>query len=126
MVFPMFSSNAGGAPSSLDFGNTASALSTATLTNAGNTEAWPYVVFAGPAPSFSIVIDGNTVTYNQPIPAGQTVTIDYATGLATLSGGVDRTAQLTARNFSSVTSSSQVTLSASSGTATITVADMWR
>lgn len=128
LSFPLFVPASGTyvSPGALDFGSTAVATSSATLTNSGNSPAWPLVVVSGPVSSFTIILDGNAVTYGQTIPSGQSVTIDYKSGLATLTGGVDRTYALTARNFSSVTSTSQVLYSASSGTATVTVADMSR
>lgn len=128
LVFPMFNVAAGtyAVPGVADFGSTAVTASTGTLTNVGNAPAWPVVSVTGPCPSFTVIIDGNTVTYGQAIPAGQTVTIDYRTGLATLTGGLDRTAQLGLRQFSAVTNTSSVLFSAASGTAAVTVADMWR
>jgi hypothetical protein len=107
----------------LDFGVTGVGSASGTLTNVGNTPAWPVVVITQPG---SISIDGFTVTYAQAIPAGQTVTIDYKAGTATLTGDIDRTTQLTVRQFSPVTSTSSVFFSAASGTATLTVADIWR
>jgi hypothetical protein len=107
----------------LDFGVTGVGSASGTLTNVGNTPAWPVVVITQPG---SIIIDGFTVTYAQAIPAGQTVTIDYKAGTATLTGDIDRTTQLTVRQFSPVTSSSSAFFSAASGTATLTIADIWR
>jgi hypothetical protein len=107
----------------LDFGVTGVGSASGTLTNAGNTPAWPVVVITQPG---SIIIDGYTVTYAQAIPAGQTVTIDYKAGTATLTGDIDRTTQLTVRQFSPVTSSSSAFFSAASGTATLIIADIWR
>jgi hypothetical protein len=107
----------------LDFGATGVGSASGTLTNVGNTPAWPVVVITQPG---SIIIDGFTVTYAQAIPAGQTVTIDYKAGTATLTGDIDRTTQLTVRQFSPITSSSSVFFSAASGTATLTIADIWR
>ena len=128
LSYPLFVPASGTyvSPGALDFGSTAVATSSATLTNSGNSPAWPVVVVTGPAPSFTIILDGNTVAYGQAIPAGQTVTIDYKSGLATLTGNLDRTYALTARNFTAVTVTSSVLYSASSGTATVTVADMSR
>lgn len=122
MTFPLFTA----VPKVLDYGTTGVSTSTATLTNAGNTPAWPLAVVAGPAPGFSIIIDGNLVTYTDTVPAGQTVTVDYEAGTATLTGGLDRTIKLSSRQFSAVTSSSSVFFSAASGTATLTIADFWR
>lgn len=115
-------------PGVLDFGATATASSSGVLTNAGNTPAWPVAVVTGPVPStgFTITIDNNTVTYNQAIPAGQSVTVDYQSGTALLTGGIDRTYALTARQFSPVTSSSPVFFLATTGSAVITTADIWR
>jgi hypothetical protein len=107
----------------LDFGVTGVGSASGTLTNVGNTPAWPVVVITQPG---SIIIDGFVVTYAQAIPAGQTVTIDYKAGTATLTGDIDRTTQLTVRQFSPVTSTSSVFFSAASGTATLTIADIWR
>lgn len=112
---------------SMDYGSTVLSGSSAILTNSGNTPAWPVVVINGPttAPA-TVIIDGNQVTYSQTIPSGQSVTIDYKVGSATLTGGVDRTYALTSRNFSAVSTSSAVLYSATSGTVTATVADLWR
>jgi hypothetical protein len=129
LVFPMFSPAAGTyvQPGAADFGSTTTAASSATLTNSGNSVAWPVVVIAGPTTlPCTVTLDGNAVTYSQPIPAGQTVTIDYKTGRATLTGGVDRTYALTSRLFSAVSASSYVFFSADGGNATVTVADMSR
>lgn len=114
-------------PGALDFGSTVVASSGSTLTNAGNSPAWPVAVLTGPttAPA-TVIIDGNQVTYSQIIPAGQSVTVDYKTGRATLTGGIDRTYALTARAFSPVAATSAVFYSAIDGTAAVTVADIWR
>ena len=129
LVFPMFNVVAGTyvVPGVADFGSTVTSSASAVLTNSGNTVAWPIATIAGPtiAPA-TIIIDGNAVTYSQPIPAGQMVTIDYKSGRAGLTGGVDRTYALTSRMFSPVSSSSPVFFSADGGSATVTVADMSR
>jgi hypothetical protein len=119
MTFPLFAA----VFDVLDFGVTGVSSASGTLTNAGNTPAWPVVVITQPG---SIIIDGFVVTYAQAIPAGQTVAIDYKAGTATLTGDIDRTTQLTVRQFSPVTSTSSVFFSAASGTATLTIADIWR
>lgn len=122
MTFPLFTA----VYDVLDYGTTGTSPASGSLSNAGNTPAWPYVVVTGPVSGFSIVIDGNTVTYTDTVPAGQTVTIDYKSGYATLTGGVDRTTKLSSRQFSPVTATSSAFFSAASGTAAITVADLWR
>jgi hypothetical protein len=122
MTFPLFAA----VPGVLDFGPTGVSSASGTLTNAGNSPAWPVVIVSGPCPGFTVLIDGNAVTYADTIPAGQAVTVDYKTGYATLTGGVDRTAKLTSRQFSPVTSSSSVFFSANTGTAAVTTADIWR
>lgn len=119
MTFPLFAA----VPNVLDFGTTGVGSASGTLTNVGNTPAWPVVVITAPG---TIIIDGNSVTYTQAIPAGQTVTIDYKAGTATLTGNLDRANQLSVRQFSAVTSTSSAFFSAASGTATLTVADIWR
>jgi hypothetical protein len=128
LTFPLFAPASGTytSPGALDFGATATGSSSGTLTNAGNTPAWPVVVVSGPCTGFSVILDGNIVTYAQAIPAGQTVTLDYRAGTATLTGNIDRTYALTARQFSSVAASSSVFYSAATGNATVTVADIWR
>ena len=129
LVFPMFNVVAGVyvAPGVADFGSTVTSSASGLLTNSGNTGAWPVVVISGPTTvPATVTIDGNTVTYSQPIPAGQAVTIDYKTGYATLTGNVDRTYALTSRLFSPVSSSSAVFFSADGGYATVTVADVSR
>lgn len=122
MVFPLFNN----ATKVLGFGTTGVSPSSGTLTNAGNTPAWPYVVVTGPAPGFSIIIDNQVVTYTDTVPAGQSVTIDYETGSAALTGDLDRTIKLSSRQFSPVTATSSVFFSAASGSASITIADLWR
>ncbi|AAT90051.1 phage-related protein [Leifsonia xyli subsp. xyli str. CTCB07] len=122
LSFPLFQA----VSTVLDFGVTGLSSAAGTLTNAGNTPAFPYVVVTGPVSGFSIVIDGNTVTYTDTVAAGQTLTIDYRTGYATLTGGVDRTTRLSSRQFSAVTSTSSVFFSAAAGVAAITIADLWR
>ena len=128
LQFPLFVPAVGAyaSPGSLDFGSTVVAASSAQLTNSGNTNAWPVVTVAGPCPSFTITMDGNNVTYGQALQAGQAVTVDYKTGLATLTGNVDRTYALTSRQFSPVTSLSTLFFSASAGTAIVTIADVSR
>jgi len=136
LVFPMFAPNVGAYTppnAGADYGSTTVAASSATITNAGNSQAWPYVVVSGPCPGFTVKVDGNLVSYPQAIPAGQTVTVDYATGLATLTGNIDRSYSFTSRQFSSVppavagvAGSSSVFFTATTGTATITVADVTR
>lgn len=129
LLFPMFGQGTGtAANAAADFGSTAAATSSGTLSNSGNTPAWPVVVVSGPVANFTINLDGNLVTWTDTIPAGQTLTIDYSTGLATLTGGVDRTYSLTSRAFSAVPSqgTSTVFFTASTGTATVTVADVSR
>lgn len=129
LVFPMFNVASGTyvVPGVADFGSTIVSSSSGVLTNSGNTPAWPVVVITGPTTvPATIQVDGNAVTYSQPVPAGQTVTIDYKTGRATLTGAVDRTYALTSRMFSAVSSSSSVFFSADGGSATVTVADVSR
>ena len=129
MVFPLFAPASGTyvQPGALDFGSTTVSSSSGILTNSGNSPAWPIVVLNGPTTvPATIQIDGNAVTYSQPIPAGQTLTIDYKSGRATLTGNVDRTYALTSRQFSAVSSTSSVFYSADGGNATVTVADMSR
>lgn len=129
LVFPLFAPASGGyvQPGALDFGSTSTSSWSGTLTNSGNTPAWPVVVIAGPTTvPATILIDSNPVTYGQVVPAGQAVTIDYKTGRATLTGGVDRTYALTSRMFSAVSSSSPVFFNADGGSATVTIADVSR
>lgn len=129
LKFPMFTQLAStNANVGADFGSTAVASSSGTLTNSGNAQAWPVVVVTGPVTNFTINLDGNLVTWNDTVPSGQTLTIDYATGLATLTGGIDRTYSLTSRAFSAVLAggTSTVFFTASTGTATVTVADVSR
>ena len=129
LVFPMFNVVAGVyvVPGVADFGSTTTSTAAGVLTNSGNTPAWPVVVISGPTTiPATVTIDGNAVTYSQPVPAGQTVTIDYKTGRATLTGNVDRTYALTSRMFSAVSSSSSVFFSADGGSATVIVADVSR
>lgn len=130
--FPLFLPYSGSG-TYLDFGTTSQAATSATLTNAGNTPARPYVTVSGPIlGGFTVAIDGHPVTYSADLASGDIVTIDYATGRATLSSGgsaaVDRTYLLTARNFTSIPAggSSTVTFGAASGTCTVTTADLWR
>jgi len=129
LVFPMFGEGVGVVLNpGADYGSTATAISSGTLTNAGNAPAWPVVVVTGPVTNFTVTVDGNLVTWTDTVPAGQTLTIDYSTGLATLTGGIDRTYSLTSRAFSAVPAggSSFVFFTASTGTATVTVADVSR
>lgn len=133
LSFPLFAPASGTytSPGALDFGFTASGSSSpslATLTNTGNSPAWPVVVLGASSAPVSVVIDGNYVTYGAAIPSGSSVTIDYKAGTATISGGVDRTYALTARNFTPVTSSSSAIFVAapSSAACTITTANVWR
>lgn len=129
LAFPLFTPASGSyvQPGFLDFGSVAVSSSSGTVTNSGNTPAWPVVVLSGPTTvPATILIDGNAVTYSQPIPAGQSVTIDYKSGYAFLTGNVDRTYALTSRMFSAVSYSSPVFYTADGGYATVTVADVSR
>jgi hypothetical protein len=134
LLFPMFGQGTGtAANAAADFGSTAAATSSGILTNAGNSPAWPVVVISGPVTNFTINIDGNLVTWTDTIPAGQTLTIDYSTGLATLTGGIDRTYSLSSRAFSAVPAASGVVpgqstvfFTATTGSAMVTIADVSR
>jgi hypothetical protein len=136
MVFPLLSWATGtyAVPGTIDFGSTATSSSGAILTNAGNADSWAYVVITGPCPGgFTVVLDGDSVTYSDDVPTGATVIIDYKSGTAQLvtgGGSVDRTYVLTARNFSPVPGESSATLqflfAATSGSAVVSNADMWR
>jgi len=129
MAFPLFTPATGTyvQPGFLDFGSSTVSGSGAILTNTGNTPAWPVVTLNGPTTiPATIQIDGNAVTYSQPIPAGQSVTVDYKSGYATLTGNVDRTYALSSRLFTAVSSSSPVFYTADGGNATVTIADVSR
>ena len=129
LVFPMFNVNAGtyAVPGVADFGSATTQSSSNVVTNAGNSVAWPVVVISGPTVvPCTVTVDGYAVTYSQPIPAGQALTIDYKSGRATLTGNVDRTYALTSRQFTAVSLTSSVFFSADGGSATVTVADMSR
>ena len=129
LVFPMFNVNAGTyvVPGVADFGSVATQTSSGLVTNAGNSAAWPVVTISGPTTlPCTITVDGYPVTYSQPIPSGQALTIDYKSGRATLTGNVDRTYALTSRQFTAVSLTSSVFFSADGGNATVTVADMSR
>lgn len=130
LVFPMFNVASGTyvVPGVADFGSTVVTSASATLTNAGNTPAWPVVTVPGPSAGFTVILDGNQVVYRTALQTSDSVSIDYATGLATLNGLVDRTTSLGLRQFSAVPAggSSSLFLSAASGTGQATTADMWR
>ena len=129
MAFPLFTPATGTyvQPGFLDFGSSTVSGSGAILTNTGNTPAWPVVTLNGPTTiPATIQIDGNAVTYSQPIPAGQSVTVDYKSGYATLTGNVDGTYALSSRLFTAVSSSSPVFYTADGGNATVTIADVSR
>ena len=126
MRFPLFT--VGGI---ISFGATGTSASTAVLQNAGNAPAWPLITMQGPCSGFTVTLDGNPVTYGAAIATGQSVTLDYATGRATLvatgaTPGVDRTYNLTSRRFSPVIATSTIALAADGGSATVTIADLWR
>lgn len=128
LVAPLGATAAGGV-GVLDAGLASSVSFSAALANAGNTAAWPSVTVSGPCPGgFTITVDGNAVTYGLDVLAGQTVTVDYLLGTATLGDGADRTYGLTARSFSPVQpgGASTVAFIAASGSAAVTTADMWR
>jgi hypothetical protein len=136
MVFPLFSFATGtyASPGVLDFGSSATSSSGAILTNTGNADAWPYVVVSGPiVGGFTLILDGQTVTYSDDVPSASTVIVDYKSGTAQLvtgGGSVDRTYKMTARNFTAVPAEESATLlllfSAASGSAVVSIADMWR
>lgn len=130
LVFPMFNVASGtyAVPGVADFGSTSTTASSATLTNAGNTPAWPVVTIPGPWSGGSVLMAGQAVTYTGTLQSGDSLVIDYSTGLATLNGTADRTSNLTSRQFSSVPAQGSVSVffSAASGTCQVTTADIWR
>jgi hypothetical protein len=136
LVFPVFK-RLSGPNGKADFGSTGSS-SSQTLTNVGNSDAWPYVTVtpptAGITTGFSITVAGHTVTYSGAIGSGQQVVLDSFAGTAglinagDLTSWVDRTYLLTARDWAPVPARSSASLSfyAAGGTAAATIADMWR
>lgn len=132
LVFPMFR-HIGGPNGVADFGS-AGAGTSVTLTNAGNSPAWPAVTVTGPCTGFSLVLDGHTVTYSGTIGTGQQVTVDWFDGTASLAPaglpavGVDRTPLLTARDFTAVPAGGRSSLGviAPGATAVAQIADIWR
>lgn len=130
--YPLFSQWDGNTEA-LDYAITKTGPSAATLSNAGNTDAWPVVAVSGPSTGgFTITLDGNTVTYGTALATTDVVTIDYGQGRAYLSSGgsagSDRTYLLTVRNFTPVPAgtSSQISFTATGGSATVTTVDAWR
>ncbi|MBW4033035.1 MAG: hypothetical protein HIU88_10265 [Acidobacteria bacterium] len=135
LVFPLFK-RLSGANGKLDFGSTG-ASSSQTLTNAGNSDAWPYVTVTPPAAGlsgFSITVAGHTVTYSGTVGNGQQVVLDAFAGTAGLINAgdptslADRTYLLTARDWAPIPARSSAVLAfyAAGGTAAATIADMWR
>lgn len=135
LVFPLFK-RLSGANGTLDFGSTGGTTSQ-TLSNAGNTDAWPYVLVTPPPAGlngFSVTVAGHTVTYSGTVGNGQQVVLDYYSGTAGLINAgdltslADRTYLLTARDWWPVParSSAVLALYAAGGTAAATIADMWR
>lgn len=132
LVFPLFTGVAG-PNGALDFGS-AGAGTSVTLTNAGNSPAWPTVTVTGPCTGFSLVLDGHAITYSGTIGAGQQVTVDWFDGTASLAPagqptlGVDRTTLLTARDFTAVPAGGKSSLGviAPGATAVAQIADIWR
>lgn len=75
-----------------------------TLTNAGNAPAWPTFEVRGPAPQgFAVqhVETGRRIVSTTFIPAPSSLIVNTANGMATLDG-VDRSGQLTVRQWSPV------------------------
>lgn len=131
LVFPMFSFASGAyivGEGVADYGSTSTVSSSATIWNVGNAPSWPTVHVMGPSAGFTLVMNGNEVAYNGTLASGDSVSIDYSTGLATLNGYADRTYLLTARQFSAVPANGQASLffSATAGICTVTNADIWR
>lgn len=130
--FPLFDP-AGADIAVLDFGAGGAASYAQVISNAGNTDAPPAAVATGPTAGFQVTINGRIVAYSDTLLAGDTVSLDWATGRAYLSvsgsAPVDRTYLLTARDFSGVIpagGSATVTFAGTGGTCAVTTADLWR
>jgi hypothetical protein len=130
--FPLFATYGGSSTPVLDFGLATAAAYAGVLTNGGNTDAPPVVQVTGPTSGWQVTIDGHIVASSAVLGAQDVVTVDYATGRAQLSSygstPVDRTTQLSSRDFASVPAggTSTATFAGTGGTAVITTADLWR
>lgn len=85
----------------LSMGKTEKA-STATISNSGNTEAWPvYTVDATLPSGFSIRNGGRSIVFSGPTFAGTPVVVDTFSGSVTVDGS-DRSYQLTKREWTPI------------------------
>lgn len=130
--FPLFTTWTTSTGNVLDFGVTSIGAYAAILTNAGNTDAAPLVAVQGPTNGWQITLDGHVIASTVPLAPNEVMTIDFATGRAQLSSyassAVDRTYQLSSRDFAVVPAGghSTITYTGTGGTATVTTADLWR
>lgn len=101
-------------PATFYEGDASQASTSATLTNAGNSTAYPVITVQGDFPQgVSIAHDGGSLTYSAPL-SWQALALDCLSGTATI-GGVDMTRNLTSRDFPSVPPGGSVRLSLLSG-----------
>jgi hypothetical protein len=83
--------------------SSASNLATATVTNAGDVDAWPVWTIMGPCASVTVGVGGRTVTFPVTIPEGSTLVIDSAPEKRTAKlDGVNVYTQLSSWDFAPV------------------------
>jgi hypothetical protein len=130
--FPLFTAYGGSSSPVLDYGLATAAAYAGIVTNAGNVDAPPVAVVTGPTNGWQLTLDGHIVASSMVLGAQDVVTVDYASGRAQLSSfgsaPVDRTTQLSGRDFAPVPAGgiSTVTFAGTGGSAAFTTADLWR
>lgn len=81
-----------------------------TLTNPGDADAPVLLTVVGPhAAGFEVSAGGRRITYPTPVPAGQTITVDTATGRVLAEGTADRRGELRHADFFQIPAHGSVT-----------------
>lgn len=108
------------------FGVTTPVQNVCTLTNAGNSPAFPVLQVSGPLNNVTVTWAGKTLAFGQPIGSAG-LTLDSLTRTARV-GSLDQSQFLTSRDFPVIAPGGSVTLalvSSGRGWVTATVRDTW-
>ena len=112
----------------ITFAGGSAASNATTVTNGGNSEAFPVITVEGDLPSgITLTGDWGQLVYASPIGIGAPLVLDSLTRTATVLG-VDVTRALTARDFPTVPAQGSATIAANAdgtGTATINIRDTY-
>lgn len=122
-VVPFFGADGtGGPPFNISSGNT---LSTATMPNPGDVDAYPVWTITGPSTAVSVGVGDKVVEYNAVISPGNTITIDTRPDRLTVvdQDGIDRLSGLGEASFAPIPAGEAVSLSlAMTGTGSVSAA----